>query len=1113
MKWQNGFLSDSKESGERLDRGGFIRLLFYRPVLDERSRAEIHHGMCGIRGAAYTIFVTFLLSSFCFSGFGIMARADQVDEGEGIGADEWAQGMETDGVTAADNYEEEASLMATAPAPYSGTCGTSVNWELNPNTGTLVISGSGRMTDFGSASKVPWYQRRTEIQRVEVDAGVENVGAQSFNGYTTLRTVILQNGLLEIGKNAFTKCTVLEEIELPDTVTTMGLYIFQNCTALKEVHLPEALTGIPISAFDKCTALSSIRIPDNVLTIDKNAFLNCTSLESVVFPAKLQTVQQAAFSGCTSLLDANLPDGVMTLGSKAFYGCTALSYVRIPGSVTSMGTALFQGCTQIQGVSLGTGITSIAGTAFSGCSRLLEVEIPFSVTLIGASAFANCPRLQDIYYTSTELVWNQVTIKTGNNYLLDATKHYDVTAGSIIQVEELPDVRWDFADGVLRIYGSGTMHEYGNGAMPWQDKKNMVTSIVIEPGVTSVADYAFTDCIGARTVSLPKGLESIGCYAFKNCKALEAVVMPDTVERVWENAFENCISIQDLRLSVSLRKLNANCFLNCMSLKAAAIPDSVDQIGNYAFQGCGALTEVHLPGTLTAIPISAFQDCASLTTIDFPVGISSLGSSSFKGCSALSTIVIPDSVKTIPASAFEGCSSLTEAALGQSVTSIEKNAFQNCTSLETVHIPSTIATVAVAAFNSTGLKNVLYGGTEEKWTGLLTSKTAIGKSNDPLRNAVMQYNSEDGIQAATGINLDKSTLSIDVDQEEKLTASLVPDTASMKHISWSSSDPEIASVMDGSVIARTPGTAVITATSYGGAFEASCTVTVTGTIHVEGVSLSKSSIELIEGGTASISARVVPENANDKAFSFASDTPSVAEVSQDGIITAKEEGSSIITVTTSDGGKTASCTVTVLSSKILVNSLTLDVTNLSLVKGDSRQLIKTLLPEDASDPTVKWESSNSRVAAVTDEGMVTAARVGKAVVSVSSADGRKIAKCHVTVTKSAEDITPYQISSLLVNDAEVQSIPLGTPVIKVVIESLTDGPAGLLLSAMYTSDGQMIGAPLQVMKLDEMDTGEEVTASWKIENLKGEVKRLVVFVVESMDDLEPISEIAVCPAG
>ncbi len=93
MKWQNGFLSDSKESGERLDRGGFIRLLFDRPVLDERSRAEIHHGMCGIRGAAYTIFVTFLLSSFCFSGFGIMARADQVDEGEDIGADEWAQGM------------------------------------------------------------------------------------------------------------------------------------------------------------------------------------------------------------------------------------------------------------------------------------------------------------------------------------------------------------------------------------------------------------------------------------------------------------------------------------------------------------------------------------------------------------------------------------------------------------------------------------------------------------------------------------------------------------------------------------------------------------------------------------------------------------------------------------------------------------------------------------------------------------------------------------------------------------------------------------------------------------------------------------------------------------
>ena len=165
----------------------------------------------------------------------------------------------------------------------------------------------------------------------------------------------------------------------------------------------------------------------------------------------------------------------------------------------------------------------------------------------------------------------------------------------------------------------------------------------------------------------------------------------------------------------------------------------------------------------------------------------------------------------------------------------------------------------------------------------------------------------------TGVSLSNDSLTLDVGDEENLTAAITPDNATNKNVTWSSDTPSVASVNNGVVTAVGAGTAQITATAADGSGKsATCTVTVNAaaTVHVTGVSLDKTSLELTEDETARLTATVKPDDATNKDVTWSSDNESVATVSN-GTVTAMGEGTATITVTTEDGNKTASCTVTV----------------------------------------------------------------------------------------------------------------------------------------------------------------------------------------------------------
>lgn len=169
--------------------------------------------------------------------------------------------------------------------------------------------------------------------------------------------------------------------------------------------------------------------------------------------------------------------------------------------------------------------------------------------------------------------------------------------------------------------------------------------------------------------------------------------------------------------------------------------------------------------------------------------------------------------------------------------------------------------------------------------------------------------------AVTGVSLNKSTTSIYVGASETLTATVAPADATNKAVSWSSDNPSVASVNNGIVTGIAVGQANITVKTTDGNFTATCAVTVETApiINVTGVSLNKASTSIKVGATETLTATIAPSNATNKAVTWSSDKTSVATVNN-GVITGVAEGTATITVTTADGGKTATCVVTVTAA-------------------------------------------------------------------------------------------------------------------------------------------------------------------------------------------------------
>ena len=200
---------------------------------------------------------------------------------------------------------------------------------------------------------------------------------------------------------------------------------------------------------------------------------------------------------------------------------------------------------------------------------------------------------------------------------------------------------------------------------------------------------------------------------------------------------------------------------------------------------------------------------------------------------------------------------------------------------------------------------------------------------------------------------------------------------------------------------------ILTYASSSGKYAAIDNISVThsagpaGPVAVTGVTLDKTTLSIEAGQTAQLTATIQPGNADNQSVTWSTSDASIASVDANGKVTANAKGSATITVTTADGGKTATCTVTVTepAAPVAVTGVTLNKSNTTIYTGRTETLTATIQPADATNKAITWTSSNTNVASV-NNGVVTGVSVGTATITVKTTDGGFTATCTVKVEEA-----------------------------------------------------------------------------------------------------------------
>ncbi len=892
---------------------------------------------------------------------------------------------------------------------------------------------------------------------------VLEIGQKAFLGETGLLRIELPDSVTRIGVSAFSGCEKLESVKLPEGLKEIGVEAFAGCRSLKSIDLPESLDGINDAAFAGCSSLKSIRLPWGVKWIDGGAIP-----ENTLVQCYAGTVAEAYAQGygnpieylvdalvdyeytiedgkCTitkyigSATNADIPAKtikgvpVTAIGDSAFRDCSSLTGISIPDSVTSIGDAAFSGCISLTGINIPDGVTSIENNTFYKCKRLTNISIPDSVTSIGVEAFAECKSLMNIS------IPDSVT---------------SIGYGAFYGCISLTSIR--IPKGITEISGANV---FGGTFGTFSDCSSLM-SIIIPDGVTRIGDGAFSGCSILTSISIPDSVTSIGEGAFAQCKSLMSISIPDSVTSIGDGAFYGCSSLTSIRIPKGITEISganvfgiiSGTFSDCSSLMSIIIPDSVTRIGDGAFSGCSTLTSISIPDSVTSIGDSAFSGCSALTGIVIPEGVVEINNEAFKDCSSMESIELPESLYGINDAAFAGCSSLKVIKLPAGMSWIDGNAIPKDTLVQCeagsyaetwckqrghkYRIGDAID-VASLSLNPSALclgkgqtadtlhvtvlpedatnKALIWESSNEavakvdadgritcvaaKGTAVITARTTDGSDLSASCRVTAQA------RGATGIAI-SGAKQVVTGRTVTLKAQLSGKPTN-KTVKWESSDPSIATVSSKGVVKGVvPGTAVITATAASG-YQAQYTLEAIPQ-PVTSIKLSKAKASvLLQSGTLKLKTTVAPKDAYDKTLVWTSSAPEIATVDENGVVTVHAAGEATITATARDGsGKTASCKVTVI--RRAVTGIKLNTKKATMLHNRSLKLKATVNPKDAYDKALIWTSSAPEIAAVDENGVVTALKPGTAVITATSKDSGKSAACNVTVKKNA--VTRVQLT-------------------------------------------------------------------------------------------------------
>lgn len=278
----------------------------------------------------------------------------------------------------------------------------------------------------------------------------------------------------------------------------------------------------------------------------------------------------------------------------------------------------------------------------------------------------------------------------------------------------------------------------------------------------------------------------------------------------------------------------------------------------------------------------------------------------------------------------------------------------------------------------------------------------------------------------TEVRISQTSASMVVGDRLTLTATVLPDNATDKNVTWTTDNSAVATVdQDGAVTARWVGNAVITATC--GNKSASCSITVErGYVEVTGITLNQTQLTLKVGERATLTATVAPADATDQEVTWSSDNAAVATVTAYGLVRAVKAGTAEIMAKA--GNITTSCTVTVIKEddpKVMPNGVTVTPAFVSLNRGETRQLTANVTPSTASDKSLNWTSSDEAVATVDASGMVSATGKGTATITATTVNGlTATSTISVTVVLEGLEVEPGEYAAVEGSEFDLRVLPV-----------------------------------------------------------------------------------------
>lgn len=899
----------------------------------------------------------------------------------------------------------------------------------------------GRSLNAGIFAGAGWsvFAKCVSLKNLEIPEGVKIINDFAISDIPSLETISLPSSLLEIHAASFYKNPKLKSLYLPANVQLMYGFPCAYCESLENIEVDN---NNPYYASED--GLLYNKDFTTLIGVPKG------KEGHIIIKEGVQNISTAMFNNCPYITSVELPESLKELGNGQFAGSDKLVYVISkavsPPIYIEDWETYIEPLTKIilyvpecsidfyKGDETWSKFKEIRDIEELNIKEIERIELSHTeINLIEGETLKLEVTLFPENATDKTIVWSSsnpsvasinnyglimantpgeaiITAKTSNGitaecqvtvieadsshvlidglyYLIDRDNH---TAWVRPMVEEF-EVMEDLIDNVNYISGDVVIPE----KVKFMNEEYAVIGI-------DVAAFAF--CSHLKSVSMGDNITIVASSAFLNCENLESVKLSNSLDTIYYYSFAECPKLDNITLGNNIQVIQEGAFAGCKGLTNINLSNNITSIGDWAFHQCG-FSSLQLPDSLVSLGFAVFQECKNLSSLIIPSSVTSIGEQLCYECENLQSVEISSSLEKIPVLAFAECHSLTSVKMGDKVGSFGDGAFYRCFNLPSIQIPDTLEEIGEFCFTECYSLTSLSLGEGTKYLYYASFAYCTSLKDIEFRNIVTinDYAFQD-CSALTQITLPESLVYIGEGaffnclglKEITCLANIPPSTLSLYE------DPVFNKEVCDSAVLNVPMDSYY---DYMNEYPWSLfkNIVKIGYVDVESISLNPSEITLTEGDSHVVKATLSPENATEIELTWTSSNIDVATV-ENGEVKALHSGTTVISATAKNG-ISATCQVTVVPEVVKPESILLNYKELTLAPGEQVTIEATVYPENTTDKTVTWESSDLSVAIVVN-GIVAALKDGMAIITASCGDVST--SCQITVETPA--ILPESIT-------------------------------------------------------------------------------------------------------